>query len=264
MVEMSTYIIGDDTYEAGRSAEANGYVARDYQRTPYGAVGSAPPANIQMIDMEEFPDRIADLERNNATLKDRWLDSPIGILDQNGFPFCHGFAAVEAVMLARHLEGLPYIKLSPSSVAAPVTGYKKAGAWIGADLKQIVNVGAAPASLIPMLTYQRSDFPPGWEQEAAKCKVSEFSELRSRDFQQQGSALLQGFGVSVGQSHWSHAVLQCVLRDVNKHLKATDHNRYGIEFANSWGIAWGVAGWAVQTGSKKFADEAYVLRQVIV
>ncbi|MDP2613978.1 hypothetical protein Q8W27_17055, partial [Oceanobacter sp. 2_MG-2023] len=77
-------------------------------------------------------------------------------------------------------------------------------------MKQIVSVGVAPKSLIPMLTYQRSDFPAGWEQEAAKHKVTEFNELRSRDFEQQGSCLLQNIAVSVGQNYWSHAVLQLV------------------------------------------------------
>ena len=258
---MADYIIGDDTTYETRN---NGYVARDFERTPYGSIEGVPGGEVPSIPMEEWPDRIADLERNKATLKDLWLDSPIGILNQGDFPFCHGFAACEAILIQRVKEGLPYVELSPSSIAAPVTNYKKAGAWIGRDLKQIVNVGAAPATLIPMLTYQKKDFPAGWELEAAKYKVSEFAELRPRDFQQQGSALLQGIAVSVGQNFWSHAVLQLCVRDLNKSKPATDHNRYGIEFVNSWGSNWGDGGFAIQTGSKKYADEAYVASQVIV
>ena len=262
---MADLIIDDDNaYQFLRPPSQNGYVERDYERTPYGSFGAVPPGDIPLIPMEEWPDRIADLERTKATLKDIWLDSPIGILNQGDFPFCHGFAATELVLIHKVKQGLPYVALSASSVAAPVTGYKKAGAWIGKDLQQIVKVGVAPLSLIPMLTANRNDFPPGWEKEAAKNKVTEFAELRPRDFQQHGSCLLQGFGVSVGQNHWSHAVLHLVLRDMDKSKSATDHNRYGTEFPNSWGINWGNKGWAIQIGSKKFADEAYIARQVTV
>lgn len=262
---MADFILDDENnYQHMRPASFNGYVARDFEQTPYGAIPGVPEAEVKLIRMEEWPDRIADLERTGTNLKHRWLDSPIGILDQGDYPFCHGFAAVESILIQMVKQGLPYVALSPSSVAAPVTGFRKAGAWIGKDLQQIVKVGAAPALLIPMLTHSRSDFPPGWEKEAAKFRVTEYAELRPRDFEQHGSALLQNIAVSVGQSHWSHAVLHLVLRDMNPGLAATDHNRYGVEFPNSWGKRWGNQGWAVQVGSKKFADEAYMSKQVIV
>lgn len=262
---MADLIIDDENaWQFMRPQSQTGYIERDYERTPYGSFDGIPPGDVALIPMEEFPDRIADLERNKATLKDLWLDSPIGVLNQQDYPFCHGFAATEAVLIQSVIQGLPYIALSASSVAAPVTNYTKAGAWIGKDLRQIVDVGVAPLSLIPMLTHKRSDFPEGWQAKAAKHRVTEFSELRPRDFHQQASALLQGFAVSVGQSYWSHAVLQLVLRDLNPGLRATDHNRYGIEFINSWGIAWGKQGFAIQAGSKKFADEAYICREIVV
>lgn len=262
---MADLIIDDDNaHKFMRPPSQNGYVERDYEQTPYGSIASVPPGEVPMIRWEEFPDRIADLERTKSTLKDILLDSPIGILNQKEYPFCHGFAAINTVLIQKQKQGLPYVALSASSVAAPVTGYRKAGAWIGKDLKQIVNVGVAPLSLIPMLTHNRNDFPPGWEIEAAKHKVTEFSELRSRDFQQQASALLQGFAVSVGQNFWSHAVTQLVLRDLDQSKAAHDHNRYGIEFVNSWGIGWSNGGFAIQAGSKKFADEAYICSQVTV
>ena len=262
---MADLIIDDDNaYQFMRPASQTGYITRDFDRTPYGSIVSVPPGEVPTIRWEEFPDRIADLERTKSTLKDIWLDSPIGILNQKDYPFCHGFAATGTVLIHRQKQGLPYIALSASSVAAPVTGYKKAGAWIGKDLQQIVKVGVAPLSLIPMLTHNRNDFPPGWEAEAAKHKVTEFAELRPRDFQQQASALLQGFAVSVGQSYWSHAVVQLCVRDLDKSKAAHDHNRYGIEIVNSWGAEWSNGGFAIQAGSKKFADEAYIARQVTV
>lgn len=265
MANAALVIIGDDNAsQFMMPASQTGYVERNYERTPYGSVGAAPPGEIEIIPFAEWPDRIADLERNKATLKDIWADSPIGVLNQGNYPFCHGFAATMAVLVEAAKQGLPYVELSASSVAAPVTNYTKAGAWIGKDLKQIVNVGVAPVSLIPMLTHSRSDFPAGWEQEAGRHKVTEFAELRPRDFAQQGSAILQGHAVSVGQNHWSHAVLQLCVRDMDKSKKATDLNRYGIELLNSWGEAWADGGFAIQVGSKKFADEAYLVRQVIV
>ena len=265
MAKPSAFVIDDENgYQLMLPASQTGYVERDYDRTPYGSVGAAPPGEIEVIPYDQWPDKIADLEREKATLKDIWEASPIGVLNQGNYPFCHGFAAIMAVLIERAKQGLPYVELSASSVAAPVTNYTKSGAWIGKDLQQIVKVGVAPLSLIPMLTHRKSDFPPGWEQEAGKHRVTEFAELRPRDFAQQGSAILQGHGVSVGQNHWSHAVLQMCVRDMDKSKKATDPNRYGIELRNSWGAGWGDGGFAIQVGSKKFADEAYVVRQVIV
>jgi hypothetical protein len=265
MADPSTLIIDDDNaYQFILPVSQTGYEARDYERTPYGSVGAAPPADIELIPYEQWPDIIADLERTKSTLKDIWADSKIGVLNQKDYPFCHGFAAIMAVLIQAEKQGLPYVELSASSVAAPVTNYTKAGAWIGRDLKQIVNVGVAPVSLIPMLTHRKSDFPQGWENEAAKHKVTEFAELRPRDFQQQGSAILQGHGVSVGQSHWSHAVVQVCVRDMDKSKKSTDPNRYGLELINSWSETWGDRGFAIQVGSKKYADEAYIVRQVII
>lgn len=259
---MALFIMGDETPIEYRSAEANGYIARDFVKFPYGSIPGVPAGEVAIVPMEEWPDRIADKERTKSSLRHIWEDSGIGILDQNGYPFCHGFAALMTVLMHRAKQGLPYVELSASSIAAPVTGYRKAGAWIGDDLKQIVNVGVAPLSLIPMLTYKKADFPPGWEQVAAQYKVTEFTDLRSRDFVQQGSALLQNHVVSVGQSYWGHAVPQFALRDLNNGRKATDHNRYGVDLPNSWGENWGDRGWVTQTGSKKFADDAYICPQV--
>ena len=46
-----------------------GTFARDFAKVPYGSIAGVPGADIPIIPMEEWPDRIADKERTKSTLK---------------------------------------------------------------------------------------------------------------------------------------------------------------------------------------------------
>lgn len=241
-----------------------GTFARDYGKVPYGSIPSVPPGAVQIHPMESWPDLIADKARTKSTLKDIWADSPIGILNQGSVSYCHAFSAVMLMMLQRAKEGLPYVELSASSIGGPVTGWKNAGAYIHDDLERAVSHGACSAAFGPMLSTRQADFKSGWEADAAKYKVSEFTDVKSRDVLLHGSLLLDNHPVGVGLNYWGHAVTDIVLLDVYPTKKATDWTRYGTEFLNSWGTGWGENGLGVRTGNKMLADAIYALYQVIV
>lgn len=263
---MARLIIDDDNFTDfcdpgdGRC----GSIPRNYSAFPYGSIASIPPGAVQTIRMEEWPDRIADKKRTKSSLKDLWKDSPIGILNQGSVSYCHAFSAATLVMLKRLQQGLPYIELSASSVGGPVTGWRNAGAFIHDDLKHIVRAGIASTKFVPMLTIKLRDCKQGWTDDAAKNKVSEFTDVKPRNFLEHGSLLLQNSPVGVGLNYWGHAVTDVELVDLYPEKSATNWLRYGVDFLNSWSTSWGDNGTGIRTGNKALADAIYALYQVTV
>ena len=168
------------------------------------------------------------------------------------------------VMLKRLQQGLPYIELSASSVGGPVTGWRNAGAFIHDDLKHIVRSGVASTKFVPMLTTNLRDCKQGWTDDAAKHRVSEFTDVKPRNFLEHGSLLLQNCPVGVGLNYWGHAVTDFELVDLHTEMPATNWLRYGTDFINSWGKDWGDNGCGIRTGNKALADAIYSLYQVTV
>lgn len=220
-------------------------------------------ADLPIIPMEEWPDRIADQERNKSSLYHIWQDSGIGILDQDGLSYCHAYSAAMGLMMQRALQGLPYVALSACSIGGPVTNFRNAGAYIGDDLKQCVDVGCATYEYVAEHAYRSGNFKSGWEENAKLHRATEIFELEDNNTLQTGSALLQNKPVQTGLDWWGHAVTFMRLLDLNKSLPATNWARYGIGFINSWSPSWGDGGWGVLTGRKAIANEQYIFGQVV-
>ena len=240
-----------------------GTIPRDYSRVPYGSIDSIPPgADIEEIDLEEWPDLIADQDRNESSLYHIWKDSPIGILSQKTISYCHAFSYVFHAMLGRAAMGLDYVELSASSIGGPVTGWRNAGAYIHDDLKQGRLFGACSTAFGPMLSTSQRDFKPGWKEDALKYRTTEYVDVPPRDFKKHGSLLLRNKPVNVGLDYWSHAVSDLKVLDLYPARKATDWLRYGFMFANSWDKTWGDKGFGVRTGQKALADTIYTQLQL--
>jgi len=265
---MADLIIGDDNWESLNSdikrPDLCGTLSRNFDQVPYGSLPFAGPYDAEempIIPMEEWPDLIADTERSKSSLKDVWADARIGVWNQDWSNYCHAFSSVMGMMITNALMGLPKVELSPSSVGAPITGYRNEGEYIHNDLQQMVRVGVASIDFVPRLTIKKSDFKPGWQENAAKHRATEYIDVPARNFLVHGSLLLLRYPVVVGLNYWGHAVLDLVLKDLDTRLKPTDPNRYGSEFLNSWHERWGNKGFGIRSGSKKFADAIYALRQ---
>ncbi len=259
IIDDSNYLNHIDPTINGES-KSRGLLPR---RTMYGAIPSIPTTTIKRIPVAEFPDRIADQERNKSSLWHVWKDSKIGTLNQNGLSYCHAFSATDALMILREYQGLPYVELSASSVGAPVTNYRNAGAWIEEDLKQMVKVGVATTEFVPMRTTKRSDFKTGWEANAELHKAALFEDGKPRDFELFVSAMLQNFPVCMGLDWWGHAVTGIRAKIVDKSKGCIVVNGVGIapDILNSWGPEWGTDGVGTLANSKGIPDEWYVVRQ---
>lgn len=218
------------------------------------------PAALPMIPYEEWPDRIADLERRQASSYHVWKRSPIGVLNQKSFGWCHAYSPAAACMIGREAAGLPYVALEPASVAGPVTGYKNAGAWIMDDLRQITRAGIASTDYVPEFCTSRRKWKTGAEEDALRRRVLEWEAHRGRHHQKQGSWLLHGYAVCVGLHWWSHAVTYLRVVDADRSRPATDWRRYRMGALNSWGPGYGDGGYFELEGDRSTADEIYVQR----
>src|SRR6185312_6034795 len=112
-------LIGDGrTVHAGgedrllsRLPEPPGHDRREYSR-PFSESG------IKIIPRSEWSDRIKDQEKQKRRISDIQFWPA---LDQNGTPQCWSNGVAGAAATCRVIMGLPYVQLSPASVACPIS-----------------------------------------------------------------------------------------------------------------------------------------------
>lgn len=197
-----------------------------------GPVCSSGPDDSDLIPWEEFPDRIADMERTKTTLVDIWSQSPIGKPMQSYTLYCWTWCVADALMVYREAMGLPFVKFSPSSVAAPIMNFANVGGWPEQALDWIMKNGIAPVSHVPYVTTNPRDFKPGWKEEAAKYKIVK-SEAVGKNKQRIGSKLLQRKPLCSAFMFMSHAMAPLALTDDNPRLPVNEPTRYGLRVLNS-------------------------------
>lgn len=231
------------------------------RRSVYGSLPFAQPASVKLIPWEEMPDRIADQDKHQSSLEHLWRDSPMGALNQGQLNYCWCFSGAGALMLERAIQGLPFVRLSASSIGAPLVSYQNVGYFPEECLKAMVDQGASSTEYVPEATFNAADFKPGWRESAGMNKVTMFADVNPRDLQAQFTMLLLNRPLAVGLNWWGHSVLFLRVLDRNPSLPASNPNRYGTKFLNSWGPDWGEGGTGILEGSKQYADQSYAIEQ---
>lgn len=231
------------------------------RREVYGALPFASAAPMELIPWEAMPDLISDQAKNKNSLVDIWQDSKIEILNQGQLNYCWAFSGVMALMLQREVDGLPFIPLSPSSVAGPVVNYQNCGWYIEDCLKRMCSDGASSTEFVPETTCNAHDFKPGWKESASMNKVTMWQDVGS-NAQAQNTKLLRNQPLPVAHSWWSHAIVHLRLTDDNPKLPANNPLRYGRDPLNSWGPTYGKNGLFHLTGQHSIADQSYGIMEV--
>lgn len=267
---MSDFVINDANIER-LAANPGGPCGTFARKTAYGDSFIAKQTPLDVIPYEEWPDRIADQERNKSSLEHIWADSGMGVLNQGSLNFCWAFSVVGALMIERAMMGLPFERLSPSSVAAPITGYRNVGGYIENAILGCRDTGAAPESLVPMCTLRANDFKPKWREAASKFKVTMANDIPGVDqfingqrvsaHQIQGSQLLLNRPMPNEITRMAHSMMSIRVLDRYQKLPATDYRRYGVRGLNSWGKEWGNLGWYVMEGGQQVVNHGYVITQ---
>lgn len=205
--------------------------------------------NIELIPRSQWKDLCAiQGEANKAFVKK--------IKNQGQEGTCASNATTQAAEIIWNKQfGLDnWVEFSPIAVYRWIASSPRTGSNIGANLRQLTQVGALPVAkdenrdflkragldstdvLTPTGYYQT--FPDGWKTTAAHFQAMEAFDIDS--FEAFATALLKGFPVVYGRS--GHAITGArLVWDESKSI-------FAVEYANSWG-PWGDKGYGYDSES---------------
>lgn len=188
---------------------------------------------------------------------------------------CNAFAACMAVRVSRRMVGKKDIKLSEGCLYGQINGGRDQGSMLGDALEALQKTGTCLDTTIGPLTWQKSKWPSGWQDEAKIYRLAEAWDCPT--FEHIASAILLGFVVDygimvgnnfdVGNDGWvvppsrgggGHAMCGIGL--------AEKSGKWGIETVNSWSATWGDKGFGIVPESY-FANQTFTdgwcLRSVV-
>lgn len=243
-------VIIDDEPEAFALANPDGF-SRGYDPADrpegYGYTGYAAKMDSSLlIPRSEWQARIEEAERQKARISDILTANKIPHKDQDRTNYCWANGPAHAAETLRVIQGLPYVSLSPASVAAPVTGFRNIGGWGLAAVKYAINNGFVPSDKWPDNAIDRRYSTETNRLAALNHRIRDWRECRPRSLDEMVSLLLRGYPASLGFNWWGHLVMgaECVWLDGD----------IGIRIRNSW-KGWGANGFGILRGSKMLADD---------
>lgn len=239
-------VISDSDHIAKASS---GYIPRDWSAHPHGSQFRSAAFNLPIPPRSDWEELIKEREAKGQLLSQLLEQGKIASLNQAGTNYCWCNGVVTAMETIRELAGLPYIKLSPASAAAPIKGFRNQGGWGSQALDWIIEKGICPVSAWPANAIDRKYYTQENKDLALDYRITEWYELRNRDFEQLMACLFNGIPVAVGYNWWSHEV--CAIDPV-----ALGRGRFGIRIRNSWGSGYGDNGFAVLEEGKATPDDA--------
>lgn len=202
---------------------------------------------IDIIPMDEWDDRIQEMETNKTRISDLLLQNEIPSLDQDGTNYCWCNAITGAVQVIRAQQNQKFVPLSPASVAGPLTNYRNEGGWGAMALDGAVKLGYVATTLWPANAIS-SQYYSSTRDNAALHKVLEFWKGDSGDFNALMTMLFLRIPTGIGLNWWSHEVMAC-------DPVALGNKQYGVRFRNSWGDSYGSKGFNTLTKQKATPDD---------
>jgi hypothetical protein len=277
---------------------AHGGVKRDWNSYPRGCYASAQAIDFPLIDMAEWPARLAEKVANKSLTSDIRLrgnaGQPMPSRDQNGKGYCWAHSSTSAALLLRAMQGGAYGDLSAYGIACMIKNFQDQGGWGAQSLDFFMQKGCPTSEFWPQQSMSRSnDNAKTWEN-AALYKVSEgWVDLavpqynRKLSWQQVGTLLLCNVPIVSDFNWWSHSVcsmdlvaanaaefrddesgkqlMQYAPREMDEILEAVGVGdvAFGNRIWNSWGDSWSDRGMGVLTGAKARPDGAVAPRAVV-
>ena len=168
-------------------------------------------------------------------------------LDQNGQGYCWAYSQVAAIMYARATANLPYVRLSPHSVACTIKNFRDQGGWCGLsgrfcrgeDPNHPGKSGCVPESLWPQKSMSRSNSTDAAWSEAAKFKITEdYVDVTKNVYDQNMleeqifTCLLNNIPVVVDYNEWGHSIVAIDVDEIERDV-------FVPLIDNSWTPGWG-------------------------
>ena len=253
------HIIDDETVSGLTDqlfTHARGLVPRDYNLYPVEMF--APPSEMPLIPQSEWSARIKEMTETQSRLSDIRRGFPS--LDQNGHGYCWAYSTGACTMLLRNLNGLPYVRLNPHSVAAIIKGGKDEGGWCGLSAQFLREHGIASEAVWPKHSRSLANDTPAARANMALHKCTEdWVDLtrqvydQNLTFAQVATCLLNRIPCALDFHWWSHSVCGMDLVEI-------EPGSFGIRILNSWTDNWGEKGTSVLRGTQAQPNGAVALR----
>lgn len=217
--------------------------------------------SFETIPRSEWSARLKEqLERKSRTSDFQTWPA----LDQNGTPQCWSNGVAGAAATCRVIQGLPYVQLSPASVAVPISGGNQGG-FEGDAVRYGREHGWAPSTLWPQHSCERLNGDSRVIESRKKFMLLEVYDLGD-DFDKLGTACLLNMPCVAAYPDWSHVTEICDLVEV-------EPGSFAGRGKNSWGNGWGSRNDAGSGGYFIFRENSgphcrpegiFALRQVTV
>jgi hypothetical protein len=227
-----------------------GYEPRDWQRDPL--YGFASPLPLRILSAAERRAIVEAREAAGTTMRQLRKKFSIAPLHQGSTNFCWANAPVQALHYLQVITRGDHERLSPASVAAPLTRFQNIGGWCTRALKRIAESGVNTVAEWPANAIDRRYQTQENAERAKQRRVTEWYELEPRNWDQYATCLAVGLTVAIGLPWWRHAVLAVDL--------AYEDGKEIVVIDNSWGAGWGDGGLGKLSKSRALPDEAVALR----
>lgn len=238
-------VISDGEFGRGR-------VPRDLVKYPFGATPFLKTWDGPRIPRSEWVARIQEREARGQRNSQIVRNAKIPSLNQGGTNYCWCNAVITMIDHARAKMGLPYIPLSPASVAAIIKNYRNVGGWGGEAIEYIAAHGVAPQSVWPANAIDRRYDNDESRKLRQMFIIGDWVELPARDFEALMSHLLMDGWAAVGYNWWSHEVFAA-------DPVIAPSGRPGVRLRNSWADDYGDLGYFILEESKANPDDAVSL-----
>jgi hypothetical protein len=238
----------DEVTTAAPDGMSKGHIERDYEEVPLGTFGTK--FALPIIPESETQARIEELVARKALISDLRKHYKIKSRNQNGTNYCWTHGVVTALICCRMRAGLPYLDLSPASVAAIIKQGRNQGGWGAEALRFIQQHGVADSSVWPhnnIRDWRELSQSASVIENRKQTVVTETLELRPRNLDEIRTCLLLGIPVAVGYNWWGHEV--CAVDPL--WLDGT----FAYRIWNSWSDSWSDNGMGVIQGRKMLADD---------
>lgn len=233
-----------------------GTLNRDYVESPVGTLPFANQFPGPVIPRSDWSAMIREREERGQTLQQVMRVGGVKVKDQGRTNYCWAFAPVSALEINRALMGLPYVELSPTSVAARIKNFRNVGGFGSQALQELATRGVNAASQWPVNAIDKRYDTQQSRVQANSFRQTEWWDLQPKNLDELMTCLLLGLPVPVVYMWWGHQVLAVDPVEV-------EPGSYGVRILNSWRESWGDKGFAIIRGNRMLPDEAYAPRAAL-
>jgi len=212
----------------------------------YGSYAAKFDSSL-LIPESEWQARIQEAEQQGSRISDILTRLRIPHKDQASTNYCWANGPCHAAETLRAMQNLPYVSLSPASVAAPIVKFRNVGGWGLEAVKRAIAIGFVPSRLWPDNAIERRYQTSEAISEASKFRFREWTECKPRARAELISMAIRGKPGSLGFNWWGHLVMGCEAVWLDGEV--------ALRIRNSW-KGWGANGFGIVRGAKMLADDA--------